>query len=97
VEGLTVETLKNWKFVAGRAEDPLGDSLTPIYKELVLRIDPFSSGDPYGNLMADGYSNLQKEQNGMDPFKWYPPAPPQLNVNFRFGPNRGLPPIGAVL
>jgi hypothetical protein len=32
-------------------------------KELVLRLDPFVSADPYVNLMGDGWSNLQKRQN----------------------------------
>ena len=39
----------------------------------------------YGNPMGDGYSNVQKFQNGMDPFKWYPPAEPQGHVTFQEG------------
>jgi hypothetical protein len=35
--------------------------------------------------MGDGYSNEQKFQNGMDPFKWYPPAGPQAQVTFQEG------------
>jgi len=41
--------------------------------------------DAYGNPMGDGYSNLQKFQNGMDPFKWYPPPAPQVQVTFQEG------------
>jgi hypothetical protein len=39
----------------------------------------------YENPMGDGYSNMQKFQNGMDPFKWYPPAEPQGHVTFHEG------------
>jgi hypothetical protein len=87
VQGLTLQTLNNWKFVAGRWDDSQGDELPALYKELILRIDPFSSGDPYGNLMGDGWGNLQKLQNNMDPFSWYPPPAPQANVNFFQGTN----------
>jgi hypothetical protein len=41
--------------------------------------------DGYGNPMGDGWSNIQKFQNGMNPFKWYPPEGPQVQVNFRDG------------
>lgn len=41
--------------------------------------------DAYGNPMGDGWSNEQKYQNGMDPFKWYPPAGPQAQVTFQEG------------
>ena len=41
----------------------------------------------YGNPMGDGWGNLQKFQNGMDPFKWYPPAGPQSQVTFQEGPD----------
>jgi hypothetical protein len=33
--------------------------------------------DPYGNPAGDGYSNLQKFQNGMNPNVFYTPAAPQ--------------------
>lgn len=39
----------------------------------------------YENPMGDGYSNEQMFQNGMDPFKWYPPAEPQGHVTFQEG------------
>jgi alpha-tubulin suppressor-like RCC1 family protein len=87
IPGLTLKTLNNWEFVAGRWDDPLGDELPPLYKELVLRTDPYSSGDPYGNPMGDGWNNLQKLQNNMDPLRAYPPPPPQANVNFFQGTN----------
>jgi hypothetical protein len=41
--------------------------------------------DSYANPTGDGYSNQQKFQKGMDPFKWYPPAEPQVNVTFKNG------------
>jgi hypothetical protein len=83
VEGLTLDTLRNWKFVAGRWDDPMGDELPPLYKELVLRIDPFARGEPYGDPMGDGWVNLQKLQNDMDPLTVYAPPAPRLNVGFR--------------
>jgi alpha-tubulin suppressor-like RCC1 family protein len=82
VEGLKLGTLKNWRFVAGRWDDPLGDELPPLYKELVLRIDPFASGDPYGNPMGDGWNNLQKLQNDMDPMACYAPPAPRFSAAF---------------
>src|SRR5664280_2802019 len=87
IQGLTLITLQHWTFVAGRWDDPLGDELPPMYKELVLRIDPFVSGDPYANLMGDGWVNIQKLQNNMDPFTWYTPPVPQLSVKFHGGTN----------
>ena len=87
IPGLRQNTLHSWKFVAGRWDDPLGDELPPLYKELVLRIDPFASGDPYGNQMGDGWNNLQKLQNNMDPFRAYPPPAPQSSVAFYQGTN----------
>jgi hypothetical protein len=33
--------------------------------------------DPYGNPKGDGWNNLRKFQNGMDPFVFYTPAAPQ--------------------
>jgi hypothetical protein len=88
VQGLTTESLSNWNFVAGEWNDSEGDELPMIYKELVLRIDPYASGDPYGNPMGDGWNNLQKMQNNMDPYKWYTPPPPsQSSVRFVAGMN----------
>ncbi len=82
ISGLTLNTLKNWTFVAGRWDGTPGYDLPPLYKELVLRIDPFDSGEPEGNLMGDGWSNIQKLNNNMDPFSWCTPPAPQLNVQF---------------
>jgi hypothetical protein len=39
----------------------------------------------YENPMNDGWSNGQKYRNGMDPFKWYPPPAPQVQVTFQEG------------
>jgi hypothetical protein len=87
IQGLTTETLTNWTFVAGKWDDSEGDELPMIYKELVLRIDPYTSADPYGDAMGDGWNNLQKMQNNMDPYQWYTPPPPQLNLRFMAGMN----------
>ena len=39
--------------------------------------------DPYGDPMGDGWSNLQKFQNGMNPNQFYtPPAPQGMAVNY---------------
>ena len=89
VEGLTPDTFKNWEFAAGRWDDPLGDELPPLYKELVLRIDPFASGDPYGNPMGDGWNNIQKLQSDMDPLACYAPPGPQSSVAFRDASTNG--------
>jgi hypothetical protein len=41
--------------------------------------------DGYGNPVGDGWNNIQKFQNGMNPFKWYTPAGPQGNFTFQEG------------
>lgn len=87
IAGLTLKSLKHWTFVAGRWDDPLGDELPPLYKELVLRIDPYAAGDPYGDPMGDGWNNLEKLQNNMDPYRAYPPPPPRARVAFYPGTN----------
>jgi alpha-tubulin suppressor-like RCC1 family protein len=89
VQGLTLGTLKNWTFAAGRWDDPLGDELPPLYKELVLRSDPYADGDPYGDPMGDGWSNLQKLQNEMDPLACYAPPSPSVSVAFHGGATQG--------
>ena len=38
--------------------------------------------DPYGNPAGDGWNNMQKFQNGMDPFEWYVPSKPVINAKF---------------
>lgn len=38
--------------------------------------------DPYGNPAGDGWNNMQKFQNGMDPFEWYVPPKPVINAKF---------------
>jgi len=43
--------------------------------------------DAYGNPEGDGWVNIQKFQNNMDPFQWYPPPGPKLNVQFFGGAN----------
>ncbi len=85
IPGLTLKTLNNWTFVAGRWDDPNGDMLPPLYKELALRIDPYASADPYGLIMGDGWSNIQKLQNDMNPFMWYQPPAPHPEIKFMQG------------
>lgn len=81
VPGLTMETLPNWKFVAGCWDDTFGDELPPLYKDLVLRCDPFAPADPYGDPMHDGWNNLQKLQDNKDPLRVYvPPTPVGFEV-----------------
>lgn len=41
--------------------------------------------DAYANPMGDGFNNLNKYGNGMDPFKWYQPAAPEGHVVFQKG------------
>ncbi|MGH7971127.1 MAG: hypothetical protein ACREIC_20585 [Limisphaerales bacterium] len=60
--GLRSDNLKNWTFVAGWFDDVAGDSLPPLYKELVLRSDPFESSDPYAVPMGDGWTVLQNSK-----------------------------------
>ena len=82
IPGLNLKTLSNWTFVAGRWDDPHGDMLPPLYKELALRIDPYASADPYGQIMGDGWSNIQKLQWGWNPFIWC--HPPELHSELKF-------------
>jgi hypothetical protein len=82
IPGLSLETLPDWTLAAGRWDDPDGDELPPLYKELVLRSDPYSPGDPYGNPAGDGWINLQKLQNNMDPYTSSFPPSPQFDVKF---------------
>jgi hypothetical protein len=83
IEGLTLGTLKNWTFAAGRWDDPLGDELPPLYKALVLRVDPYAPADPYGDPMQDGWSNLQKLQNDWNPLEACRPPPPRVSAVLR--------------
>jgi len=85
--GMTVETLNNWKFVAGSWDDSPYDEIPTIAKDLIFRTDPFSSVDPNASLMGDGWANIQKFQSNWDPFVWHPPVSPQLNVKFYGGMN----------
>lgn len=62
VPGLTLNTLQNWTFVAGQWDDPLGGELPPLYKELILRIDPAAHGDPDGGRLEQ--SAKISEQHG---------------------------------
>lgn len=46
------------------------------------------SGDPYGNPAGDGWNNLQKFQNGMNPNVFYtPPTPQGLTVSYNANNN----------
>ena len=87
LSGLTLGTLRHWTFVAGCWDDTQGDELPSLYKDVVLLGDPFSSADPYGDPMGDGWNNLQKLQNNMDPYRAYLPPPPQSSVSFFQGTN----------
>ena len=65
--GMTVETLGNWKFVAGNWE------YSPYYNIPPLPRNSSSAPthpyiDPNASLIGDGWSNIQKFQNDMDPF-----------------------------
>jgi hypothetical protein len=44
--------------------------------------------DPYGNPAGDGYGNLQKFQNGMNPNVFYTPAAPQ-GLTVKYNANNG--------
>lgn len=64
--------LKSW------ADDGSG---LPIWWQ--LQYFGYVGVDPYGNPAGDGWNNLQKFQNGMDPNQFYTPAAPSgLSVNF---------------
>jgi hypothetical protein len=44
--------------------------------------------DPYGNPAGDGWNNLQKFQNGMNPNIFYTPPAPQMSASFNV--NNGM-------
>ena len=86
-EGMTIQTLTNWTFVAGDwAYSPYYD-IPPLARELIFRTDPSAPVDPNACPMGDGWSNIQKFQNNMDPFVWQQPFPPRLTVQFFQGTN----------
>jgi hypothetical protein len=87
IQGLTLKTLKNWKFVVGIGEDSDGNEISDVREDLIARDDPYSGIDPNGNLMGDGWSNIQKLQWNWDPFKWYQPPKPVFDVKFYEGTN----------
>jgi len=66
-----MDTLNRWKFVAGPWNGVPGYDIPPFAKELVFRVDPSAYVDPNASPMGDGWSNIQKFQNNMDPFTWY--------------------------
>ncbi len=90
VPGLTVNNLKNWTFVAGYGGDSDGNGLSDIYEDLVSRTDPYNGADPYASPMGDGWTYLQKMQQGMDPYLPYPPPPPQI-LSLSFFENTNSP------
>jgi hypothetical protein len=96
LSGLRIDTLKYWTFVAGWDDDIFGDELPPLYKELVLRSDPFAAGDPYAMPASDGWTILQKRQNNWDPLATYEPPAPHLSVAF-YGDTNLAPSGRAVL
>jgi hypothetical protein len=85
--GMTVETLANCKFVAGNWEYSPYYNIPPLAKELIFRTDPSSYIDPNTSLIGDGWSNIQKFQNNMDPFEWYEPPAPRSSIQFHQGTN----------
>jgi hypothetical protein len=46
--------------------------------------------DAYADTAGDLWNNVQKFQNGMDPFRWYSPAGPEGHVTFQEGANAQL-------
>ena len=68
--------LKSW------ADDGSG---LPIWWQ--LQYFGYVGVDPYGNPAGDGWNNLQKFQNGMNPTNFYTPAAPQVNAAFNGGNN----------
>ena len=82
LQGLTIHNLARWAFAIGSGEDSDGSGLPDVYKELVMRVDPYSQTDPYADPDGDGWSNLQEMQNGTDPLRFDQPASPQ-NLNVR--------------
>ena len=85
--GMAVDTLNRWKFVAGPWNGVPGYDIPPFAKELIFRVDPSAYVDPNARLMGDVWANIQKFQNNMDPFTWYPPPAPKLNASFYGGMN----------
>ena len=65
--------------------DPDGSGL-PLWWQ--LQYFGTTGVDPYGNPAGDGWNNLQKFQNGMNPNVFYtPPAPQGLAVNYNSANN----------
>jgi len=73
IPGLSLQTLKNWTFVGGRWNDSPDDEVPRLYKELVLRMDPYSSCD-HNRVMEDGWSLIYKLQHNLDPLRPYAPV-----------------------
>jgi alpha-tubulin suppressor-like RCC1 family protein len=84
---LRIDTLRDWTFVAGWDEDTLGDGLSPLYKELVLRCDPLAHVDSYAQPAGDGWTIAQKRQNNWNPLVSYQPPQPRLTAAFYVGTN----------
>jgi hypothetical protein len=85
--GMSVDTLDRWKFVAGPWNGTPGYDIPPIAKELIFRVDPSAYVDPNACPLGDGWSNLQKFQNNLDPFVWQQPFAPKMTVQFFQGTN----------
>ncbi len=86
-KGPTIQTLKNWIFIAGSWEDSDQDGLPDLYEELVSRTDPYSGNDGYQKPANDGRTLLQKMQSDVNPFTWENPFPPD-DITIRFITNR---------
>ncbi len=89
LKGLTMETLTNWKFVAGCWEDSDGDGLPDMYEDLATRTDPQSGDDGYSDPDGDNWSNLQEMANDTDPLKWNQPAG-RRSIDVRYDTNGAI-------
>lgn len=82
---ITNTSLINAKFIRVRSWiDSQGTGIADWWQ---LRYFGSVGIDPYGNPEGDGWNNMQKFQNNMDPFIWYPPPAPQLSVKYQRNTN----------
>ena len=81
-EGITLQTLANWRFAAGTWYPSGHPEFPPMAKELIFRNDPTSTVRPNNSLLEDGWSNQDKFKNNWDPFVWHEPEAPWLHVQF---------------
>jgi hypothetical protein len=79
-------------------QDSTGNGLPDWWQ---LQYFGYTGVDPYGNPKGDGWNNLQKFQNGMNPNVFYTPAAPQgltvaYNASSQMATMRWQPAPGAV-